>query len=388
MAGIYIHIPFCRKACHYCDFHFSISRDQLPLMLQAIEREIIERRDYLQGEILETVYLGGGTPSLLTVRQLKSLLGVIRDHYKISKDPEITMEGNPDDLSLPYMQALMDLGINRLSIGIQSFQEDDLTFMNRSHGTKQSHLCLEMAREAGFQNLNIDLIYGLPGMSMEKWEENIELASGYFPEHIAAYHLTYEKGTVMDYRRRRKKFPVPDEKVSLDQYELLIDKLQHKGYMHYEISNFALSGHISRHNSAYWKGGKYLGAGPSAHSFNGSTRRWNMPRNTSYIKNVLDGVAYYESEELDKKTRYHDYVMTSLRTMWGIDLDHIGKTFGQTFRDHCIREADPFIQSGRMTKEGNRILLSKEGFFIADHIIESLFLAERSNQTEIPFTTK
>jgi oxygen-independent coproporphyrinogen-3 oxidase len=376
MAGIYIHIPFCRKACHYCDFHFSISMDQLPSMLKALEKEIITRKDDLQGEILETIYLGGGTPSLLTYRQLGSLFGVIRDHYEISRDPEITMEGNPDDLSLPYMKALLDLGINRLSIGIQSFHGEDLAFMNRSHGTRQSHRCLGMAREAGFRNLNIDLIYGLPGLSMGKWEKNLEMATGYLPEHIAAYHLTYEKGTVLDYRRRKKKFSVPEEKISLDQYALLTDHLQHKGYMHYEISNFALPGHISRHNSAYWRGGKYLGVGPSAHSFDGNTRRWNLARNTSYIRSVLAGMAYYETEELDMNTRYHDYVMTSLRTMWGIDLEYIGKTFGQTCKDHCVKGADPFLQSGRMTQHGNRLLLSKEGMFIADHIIASLFLAE------------
>lgn len=374
MAGIYIHIPFCRKACHYCDFHFSISLDQLPKMLKALEKEISMRRDYLQGEILETVYLGGGTPSLLTFRQLESLFRVIRDHYQISRDPEITMEGNPDDLSLPYMQALLDLGINRLSIGIQSFHEDDLVFMNRSHGTKQSHRCLEMARKAGYQNLNIDLIYGLPGLSMDKWKKNLDIATGYFPEHIAAYHLTYEKGTVLDYRRRKKRFSLPEEQISFDQYELLTDQLQHKGYMHYEISNFALPGHISLHNSAYWKGGKYLGAGPSAHSFNGNTRRWNLARNASYIKNVLDGIVYYESEELDTNTRYHDYVMTSLRTMWGIDLEHISKAFGQNYKDHCVKEAGPFVQRGKMNKDGNRLFLSKEGMFIADHITESLFL--------------
>jgi oxygen-independent coproporphyrinogen-3 oxidase len=376
MAGIYIHIPFCREACHYCDFHFSISLDQLTPMMNAIQKEITLRKDFLEGEVLDTIYLGGGTPSVLSASQLKSLLQVIKDHYEISKDPEITLEGNPDDMNPQYLDDLINLGINRLSIGIQSFHEDDLRFMNRRHVKNQSHYCLEIARKAGFKNLNIDLIYGIPGQTMKKWEENIDIAISYLPVHFAAYHLTYEKGTVLDYRRMRKKLKIQDEKSSLDQYKLLVDKLQQNGYQHYEISNFALPGYISMHNSAYWSGKKYLGAGPSAHSFNGTTRRWNIAKNTSYINLVNEGSEYCEMEELDKTSRFHDYLMTSLRTMWGADMEHILREFGQTYKEHCLRQAKPYLQSGRMKKDENKLILSKNGLFIADHIIAALFLAQ------------
>jgi coproporphyrinogen III oxidase-like Fe-S oxidoreductase len=219
------------------------------------------------------------------------------------------------------------------------------------------------------------MIYGLPGLSMEKWNKNLDIAINFLPEHIAAYHLTYEKGTVMDYKRRKEKFRAQNEKISFDQYKMLSDKLQHKGYTHYEISNFALPGYISRHNSAYWKGKKYIGVGPSAHSFNGRSRRWNIARNASYIKYVQAGTIYYESEELDNNTLYHDYVLTSLRTMWGIDLAYIMSAFGKSIKDHCLQNAMPFLRSGRMYKKGDKLFLSREGMFIADHVIESLFLA-------------
>jgi oxygen-independent coproporphyrinogen-3 oxidase len=376
MAGIYIHIPFCREACHYCDFHFSISLDQLAPMMNAIQKEIIHRKNYLEEEILETIYLGGGSPSVLSAGQLKSLFKVIRDHYDISMDPEITIECNPDDLDPGYLEDLKDLGINRLSIGIQSFHEDDLRFMNRRHGKNQSHHCIEIAPQAGFNNLNIDLIYGIPGLTMEKWEENLDFAVSYLPVHIAAYHITYEKGTVMDYRRMKNRFKIMDEKESLEQYNLLIDKLKENGYQHYEISNFAQPGYVSRHNSAYWKGNKYLGAGPSAHSFNGKSRRWNIDKNTSYINFVHSGSVYYETEELDNNSRFHDYLMTSLRTMWGADLEYIQREFGPTFKEHCQQQAKPFLHSGRMKKDGKKLILSEEGMFIADYIIVALFLAK------------
>jgi oxygen-independent coproporphyrinogen-3 oxidase len=342
-------------------------------MLTAIKKEIIMRRDYLQGEALDTLYLGGGTPSVLSARQLASLLRVIREHYAFGKDPEITMEANPDDLTPDFAQDVLELGINRLSIGIQSFHEEDLRFMNRRHGSSQSHRCLEIVRKAGCRNLSLDLIYGIPGMTLGRWAENLDIATGYSPEHIAAYHLTYEKGTVMDYRRKKGKFQVQAEEMSRDQYHLLVDRLRAAEYMHYEISNFAFPGYLSRHNSAYWKDEKYLGAGPSAHSYNGYTRRWNIARNASYMKLVQAEALYYETEELDNQSRYHDYIMTRLRTMWGIDLDYIRNEFGRARHDYCLQQAMPYLLTGRMQKEGNRLYLSEEGMFIADRMIESLF---------------
>ena len=376
MAGLYIHIPFCRNACHYCDFHFSISLSQMSPMLNAIQKEISSRREFLEGEPLDTIYLGGGTPSLLSSEQLKSLFRTIKDNHKITMDPEITLEGNPEDMEAEYLEDLLNAGVNRLSIGIQSFQEDDLRFMNRRHGKKQSHYCMEIARKAGFENLNIDLIYGVPGLTMEKWRENLDIAISYLPVHIAAYHLTYEKGTVLDYRRMKNRFKTKDEKDSQDQYYLLIDKLQKSGYRQYEISNFALPGYISRHNSAYWRVKKYLGVGPSAHSFNGRLRRWNIAKNTSYINFVNQGFEYHEQEELDNNARYHDYLVTTLRTSWGADLEYIQREYGQTYAGHCLHEAKPFLQSGRMIQEGHKLILSREGMFIADHIITAMFMEE------------
>jgi len=374
MAGLYIHIPFCRNACHYCDFHFSISIRHLSPMMNAIQKEISLRREFLGGEPLNTIYLGGGTPSLLSADQLKALLRVIRDNYKLANDPEITIEGNPEDINPQYLEDLLTMGINRLSIGIQSYHDDDLKFMNRKHEKSLARNCMRITREAGFRNINIDLIYGIPGLSMEKWAENLKICTEFSPEHISAYHLTYEAGTVLNYRRLKSKFNIQNEKKSLHQYKYMVEKLKDKGYEHYEISNFAKPGFISRHNSAYWRGNNYLGVGPSAHSFNGITRRWNIAKNTSYINLVNQGFEYHEQEELDNNARYHDYLVTSLRTIWGADLEYIHREFGQTYVKHCLYEAKPFLQSGRLIKDGSKLVLSEDGMFIADHIMTAMFL--------------
>jgi oxygen-independent coproporphyrinogen-3 oxidase len=374
MAGLYIHIPFCRNACHYCDFHFSISLGQLSLMMKAIQKEICSRKKFLGGEPIDTIYLGGGTPSLLSSDQLNSLFHMIRDNYDIRSDPEITLEGNPEDLEPQYLEDLLKIGINRLSIGIQSFHDGDLELMNRRHGKDQSHYCLELIVKSGFKNINIDLIYGVPGLTTEKWVENLDIVSDFAPAHIAAYHLTYEAGTVLDYRRLQSRFDIQGEQKSLEQYRLLVKKLEDKGYEHYEISNFAQPGYISRHNSAYWRGKKYLGVGPSAHSFNGRIRRWNISKNASYIKFVNQGSVYHEQEELDRDSRFHDYLVTSLRTTWGADLEYIHREYGQAYAGHCLQQAKPFLQSGRLILDDSKLVLSEDGMFIADHIISALFL--------------
>jgi oxygen-independent coproporphyrinogen-3 oxidase len=343
-------------------------------MLDAIRQEICMRYDYLVGEALETIYIGGGTPSILPTLQLKSLFNTIDENFEVMPGAEITLETNPEDMSPGYLAGLKVLGINRLSVGIQSFHDKDLQFMNRRHSSKESRLCLESARNAGFRNINLDLIYGLPGLSLRKWKENLEMAAAFMPAHISAYHLTYEPGSVLDYRRLKHRFETLDEQVSRDQYNLLVNKLKGEGYQHYEISNFALPGYISKHNSAYWSGEKYLGVGPSAHSYNGLVRRWNVSRNTSYIKLIREGSVFFEEEELDAASSYHDYLMTSLRTMWGVDLERIRKEWGNQYAEHCSRQAGPFVQSGRMIKEGEKLILSSEGMFIADHIISELFL--------------
>jgi oxygen-independent coproporphyrinogen-3 oxidase len=345
-------------------------------MVYAIQKEIIDRKDFLDGEKLETVYLGGGTPSVLSSKQLGLLLDTVREHYDMENDPEITLEGNPDDLQMGYLEELRKLGINRLSVGIQSFHEEELYFMNRRHTKKQSHDCLEKAAQAGFDNMNIDLIYGIPGQTGKKWEENLDIATGYLPAHIAAYHLSYEKGTVLDYRRKTRRIKAAHENKSQEQFYTLIGRLQVKGYSHYEISNFALPGYISGHNSGYWLGKKYLGVGPSAHSFNGRIRRWNIAKNASYIKSIKKGLCYFDQEDLNEVSRFHEYLMTSLRTMWGADLQYVLARFGESFKAHCLLRAWPFLQSGRMKLEDQKLTLSQEGMFIADHIIGDLFLEQ------------
>lgn len=374
MAGLYIHIPFCRDACTYCDFHFSISTGMLDRMLKAIRKELIGRRDYLEGAPVGTIYLGGGTPSILTASQLHELFKTIRENYRVEKDAEVTLEGNPDDLNLSYLHSLKETGINRLSIGIQSFREGDLKLLNRKHTPEQSRACLEHARKAGFDNLNLDLIYGLPGMKTSHWKKNLETALEYRPAHLAAYHLSYEQGTVMDFRRRKNQILPVDENISLEQYKHLTERMSESGYQHYEISNFALPGSISRHNSGYWSGEKYLGAGPSAHSFNGRSRRWNMPKNYSYVKGVEAGTKIYEEETLDDAMRFHEYLMTSLRTVRGIDTEFIAREWGQQYSRHVRERAMAYVKTGKLSVENGKMVLTREGMFIADHIIRELFL--------------
>jgi len=343
-------------------------------MMNAIQQEISSRKEFLGGESLDTIYLGGGTPSLLSVDQIKILFRVIRENFQISSDPEITMEANPEDMHPQYIEDLLNTGINRLSIGIQSFFDDDLKFMNRRHRKNQSFNGLEIARKAGFNNVNIDLIYGIPGLTMEKWSENLDISTDFSPAHIAAYHLTYEAGTVLNYRKMKNKFKIQNEQKSFQQYQLMVEKLEEKGYEHYEISNFARAGFISKHNSAYWRGKKYLGAGPSAHSFDGKVRRWNIAKNASYINFVNQDLVYHEQEEPDRNSRFHDYLITSLRTSWGADMEYVDRIFGPAFASHCLKQAKPFLQSGKIIKEGSKLILSKDGMFIADHIITAMFL--------------
>ena len=374
MAGLYVHIPFCRDACTYCDFHFSISLGQLRPMLRAIEKEIRVRRNYLEGEALHTVYFGGGTPSLVEPGLIAGILTVIRENYELDAEAEISLEANPDDLKEDALSALRRTGINRLSIGIQSFDDRFLNLMNRRHDSAQAKACLQLARKAGFDNLNLDLIYGLPGMNLEKWRDTINTALAFRPEHLAAYHLSYEPGTVLDYRTRKGRVTPVDEEMSLAQFRALLEITENQGYQHYEISNFALPGRISRHNSAYWKGEKYLGVGPSAHSYNRKSRYWNHAKNSSYIREVMAGRSVGEEELLDEKTRLNEYLMTAMRTMWGADMTYLKLEWGEERFRKILELAEPFIRGGQMVRNENRLVLSREGMFIADYIIGGLFL--------------
>ena len=374
MAGIYIHIPFCRNACSYCDFHFTISFSYFNEMLDAIKKELKIRRDYIGAQSVSSIYFGGGTPSLLKQSQLASLLEVINCNYHVITDPEITLEANPEDISINYIKDLMNLGINRLSIGVQSFFDEDLRFMNRIHDATQAEKSIMVAREGGIKNLNIDLIYGFPGLTCEKWQMNLEKFSGYELEHLSAYQLTFEPGTVFYHRKRKRRLYEQDEEVGLDQLKTLIKIMRSEGYLHYEISNFAKEGFKSMHNSGYWKQMKYIGIGPSAHSCDGNKRQWNISKNMSYIRGVNDGKGYYVSEILENKTKYHDYVMTSLRTMWGTDLSYILTNFGERFYYHFLHRAMNYLERGELIRKGDKIYLNETGIFISDHIIRDLFI--------------
>lgn len=374
MAGIYLHIPFCRSACNYCDFHFTTDPGRSKELIMAMATEIRKRKDYLGGMEVNTIYFGGGTPSFVKIELINALLDAISREFRIGENPEITLEANPEDLKPEYLGELFKIGINRLSIGIQSFFDDDLKFMNRAHNSAQARRSLEAARSKGFKNINIDLMYGFPGLTDEKWITNIETAIDFHVEHLAAYHLTYEPSTILYYRKVKNRISETGEMESLNQFSELCKKLKSAGYIHYEISNFTRDLFYSRHNSGYWKQIPYLGIGPSAHSYNGMTRQWNISKNLSYIKNVTENNDYFETEELDITARYHDYVMTTIRTIWGTDVVYIKDKFGTEFQQHFIKSADGFLKTGEMIKSNSNYNLTEKGMLISDFIIKKLFI--------------
>ena len=323
MAGIYIHIPFCKKACHYCDFHFSTSLRYKNELISHLLKEIELRKDYLQGETIDTIYFGGGTPSLLSQREVTLLLENVYKYFEVSKSVECTLEANPDDLSLEKIIEWKEAGINRLSIGVQSFFEEDLLYMNRSHEAIQAEKCIPLVREGGIENFSIDLIFGYPLLTDQKWKQNIETALQYHVPHLSCYAMTLEPKTALaSFIKNQKTQPINNEQ-SASQFEYLMNRLEAEGYEHYEISNYALPGNRAVHNSNYWKGVSYLGVGPSAHSFCGSSRQWNAANNMKYIKSLDAGIIPFETEKLTDTQRLNEHIMTSLRTMEGLDVSSI-----------------------------------------------------------------
>jgi len=374
LAGIYIHIPFCRKACRYCDFYFTVSFQQKKEVVLCILREIENRKDELGGELIETIYFGGGTPSVLDPQEIIDILKTIYRNHKVDTTAEISFEANPDDLKPEYLKILKENGINRLSIGIQSFSQKDLELMRRSHTVSQSYEVIDNSIKSGFKNINIDLIYCIPGQDIHTWEKNINIASGSGIQHISAYHLTFEKGTVFNHWRKKGKLLPIHENESIQQFELLIDKTSSAGFDHYEISNFALEGFHSKHNNNYWKQVNYIGVGPSAHSYNGISRRWNISNNSRYIQSIKnDQKNYYESENLSRTDLYNEYILKSLRTKAGINLTEIALKFGQSYKEFASKEASKFIKAGKLVKDNETINLTRGGIFIADYIISGLF---------------
>lgn len=375
MAGIYLHIPFCKQACHYCDFHFSTRLVHKAEMVDCLIMEMKLHAAHLKGQSVNTIYFGGGTPSILEAVQIEQILEGLSLHFSISENPEITLEANPDDLSLAYLKDIRLAGINRLSIGIQSFDEEDLKFMNRAHNATQSHQALGNCREAGFDNLSIDLIYGLPNRDENFWRKQLETAWNYRPDHISAYALTVEEKTAYDHYIKQGIFSAPDDEISLVHFKLLTQFLQDKGYEHYEISNFAQAGKISQHNSNYWRRKHYLGLGPGAHSFFGNFRQWNVANNALYMKKIKANNPWYQKEELSLADQYNEYIMTRLRTNWGLDTQEIEQEFGPTFLVHFNQLAGPFLNAGKLKQEGPRITLSPSAKFLADGIAADLFFA-------------
>ncbi|MCJ8210400.1 radical SAM family heme chaperone HemW [Mucilaginibacter sp. RS28] len=372
MAGIYIHVPFCKQACYYCDFHFSTSLKYKQEMLEAIRQEIALQKDYLGQENINTIYFGGGTPSLLTAQEINTMTEQIAQHFHIAADVEFTLETNPDDLTADKVKDLRSTAVNRFSIGIQSFFDEDLKWMNRAHNAGEAESSVKRAQDAGFENITIDLIFGYPLLSDAKWKQNIQTALDLDVPHISAYGMTVEPRTALAAFIRKKKSPPLNDHQSAEQFLYLSDTLQAAGYEHYEISNYAQPDHYSRHNTNYWKGVKYLGLGPSAHSFNGEARQWNVANNAKYIEAILQNRIPAETEILTETDRLNEYVMTSLRTMWGLDLSTLEGIAAGASTD-LIKTSEPFLEKGWLIREEGIFRLTREGKLYADHIASELF---------------
>jgi oxygen-independent coproporphyrinogen III oxidase len=375
MAGVYIHIPFCKKACHYCDFHFSTSLKMKNEMVEALKQEIRLQRDYfsVNSYPLNTIYFGGGTPSLLSTEEITGLIEEVKSVFAVSEGAEITLEANPDDLTQQKIKELSLSPVNRLSIGIQSFRDSDLALMNRAHTADIAKFSVKQAQEAGFDNITIDLIYGIPGLSKEEWQENLNKAFSLNVPHISAYALTIEPKTAFSSFIQKGKMATPDEEATSRHFELMLDKMDENGYLQYEISNFCRDGWHSRHNSSYWSGEQYLGIGPSAHSFNGKSRQWNVSNNALYLRGLKEGVIPFEKEEISKRTAYNEYVLTTLRTSAGINLAKV-EELGQDFLEHLLNENRIYENKGYTLNNQNQITLSREGKLFADAIASGFFL--------------
>jgi len=378
MPGIYLHIPFCKQACTYCNFHFSTSLKTKDEVLTAMHRELEMQREYLQGSPVETIYIGGGTPSLLTADEINKLFDTITKYYPVTKLKEFTLEANPDDLSPQYLKALRSTPIDRFSIGVQSFRDEDLRYMHRAHNAQEADYAIKAAQDAGFTNLSIDLIYGTPGLTDSDWKQNLTKVKELQVPHFSSYALTVEEGTALHNSIAKKKTTPVDAEQAASQFEILMEQTAAMGYDHYEISNLALPGHHAIHNTNYWRGEHYLGIGPSAHSFNGTARRWNIANNALYTKNILaENKALYEEEQLTPIQHLNEYIMTSLRTMWGCDLDRIAQEWDSNVAKEVLEDSYLFQEKKWLVQDGNKLILTNAGKLFADRIAGELFVSER-----------
>ncbi|MEO6346373.1 MAG: radical SAM family heme chaperone HemW [Aquaticitalea sp.] len=392
MSGIYIHIPFCKQACHYCDFHFSTSLKKKDELIQALVKELELRKDEFKDKIVETIYFGGGTPSLLKIADLRLLIDEVYKLYEVTENPEITIEANPDDLiKMPVVSSVSSraesrgdmpserifeeyksIGINRLSIGIQSFFEADLKMMNRAHNVDEAKKCLQEATKH-FDNISLDLIYGIPGLSNERWIENIETALSFNIPHISSYALTVEPNTALDAFIKKGIIKNVDDDLAEEQFNLLIEKLENAGFIHYELSNFGKPDYFSRNNSAYWQGKPYLGIGPSAHSFDGNHRGWNVRNNSKYIKSLEENVLPIETETLSTTDKYNEYIMTGLRTIWGVSMEKVETDFGINYKKYLLEQSQKHIIEHLLYLDDGKLLVTKKGKFLSDGIASDLF---------------
>ena len=375
MAGIYLHIPFCKQACTYCNFHFTTSQRYKNEFVKAIIKEIDLQKDFLRNESIATIYFGGGTPSLLTIEEACLVLEKIKKEFSLEKNIEITLEANPDDISKEKLLGCKDIGINRLSIGIQSFFEEDLVWMNRAHNQQQAYKCIEDSLAAGFDNISIDLIYGSHLLSDERWEKNIATSSiNYKIPHLSCYALTVEEKTPLHKQILLKKTVDVDPDKQARHFMILMEKLKQNGYEHYEVSNFAMPGFRSRHNSSYWQGKKYLGLGPSAHSYDGIIRKWNVANNIKYIESINKGVVESETEVLTETQKFNEYIMISLRTKEGLNLETIKTNWGEDKLTTMKRRLEKFKEHNLVNAAGTTIQLTNEGMLMADGIASDLFV--------------
>lgn len=372
MSGIYIHIPFCKQACHYCDFHFSTSMKKKDQLVDMLCKELVLRKDELPDAEIQTIYFGGGTPSLLSTEELDRVFETIYSEYQITKDPEITLEANPDDLSMEKIEMLAASKINRLSIGVQSFFEEDLKLMNRAHNSKEALESIQLASKY-FKNISIDLIYGVPGMSEERWRENLKIALELGVPHISSYALTIEPNTALQKFIEKGKVNPVDDEAARRHFEILVETLTNNGFEHYEFSNFGKPGYFSQNNTAYWLGKTYLGIGPSAHSYDGNTRKWNVSNNSLYIKALAKDQIPQQTEKLSTADKFNEYVMTRLRTKFGVSLVEVEEKFGVDYKLHILKNASP-LQQKQLLEERNGVLhITAKGKFLSDGIAADLF---------------
>ena len=374
MSGIYIHVPFCKSKCAYCNFFSLVTEKKVDDYVEALKKEIVDRRSYLGDELVETIYFGGGTPSLLPTKYVEEILELLNKNYNIISNPEITLEINPDTIDKEKMFALKQLGVNRMSIGIQSFHDDDLRYLGRRHDSRHAMQVLEDLKAVDFEKITLDLIYGMPTLTEEKWNKNLDIFFSTGITHLSAYALTVEPKTILGQKIEKGELQGVSEEETILHYDVLVERTKVNGFEHYEISNFAKDGCRSRHNSIYWKDVKYLGLGPSAHSYDGNSRQWNVSNLTKYIQLVGNSEEYYEKEILTLDDKFNEYVMTSLRTSWGCDIEKIERDYGKSYASHFLKNVKKYLGAGEMLKDVNTYKLTDEGMLFADGIAAELFV--------------